>query len=1064
MRRFLRTALIIALFSALCGYPFAGYSQERNKPEVVAAVLRNWPPHYLTDPNSGELKGFAVDVMNKVAEIGGFRVRYVVFKDWPDALDAFRKHRAVLLPNMGITEKRQEQYDFTMPYETFRISVFIREATSDIHDLEQLRERNVGAVETNQGVVLLKKMGVPEPQLYKSPEEMFMGLLSGAVDAVVYPEQVLMGLARNSKLEGQIKIIGPPLKEIKRGIAVRKGEPELFQKLDGAVHQLVKRPEFQAIYEKWHGRPMPFWNVHRVIIAMSVILGAAVAGMFVWRYLSLFKLNRRLEITLAQLKSTEAKFRHVFETANVGKSITLPAGEIYVNRSFADMLGYGRKDLVNKTWQELTPQDEIEAIERILVPIRNGEKDSVRFRKRYIHRDGSFIWADVSTAMQRDKDGNPLYFITTIVDITERIQAEEKLRLSEERFSSAFQLSPAGLTITRIADGRFIDVNESFLHLFGFSREEVVGHTSTDLKMLSIQERDNLIRAQLESEGLRNAEFRARSKSGKMIHILFSSMPMILGGEAYHITTMIDITHRKRAEKALRESEERFKRALENIPDVVVIYDTDSRIRYINKATTRVTGRPESDFIGRREQEIWPPEVCERYMPTFMKSLRTGKIQSVTTDISFPGGNASYLKITCVPLTDRDGKVREILGITQDLTERKQAEAKRLELEAVVRQTQKMESIGNLAGGIAHDFNNILSSIIGFSELALDEVEKGSLVEDNLQEVYAAGKRAKDLVGQILAFARQSEQEMKPVQVDIIVKELLKFIRSSIPSTIEIRQRIESDSLVMGNVTQIHQVLMNLCTNAAYAMEEGGGILDVCLRDITVESGKQGAPPNVKPGNYLELKISDTGSGIPNDIIGSIFEPYFTTKATGEGTGLGLAVVHGIVESHGGKITVDSQLGEGCVFTVYLPMTKKRKRHASYETGELPSGSERILFVDDEASIAKMGSLILARLGYEVAVRTSSIEALELFRSKPNEFDLVITDMTMPNMTGDNLGVELMKIRPDIPVILCTGYSRKISDETAAGIGLKAFVHKPIVKSALAKTVRKVLDAHQDQS
>ena len=371
-------------------------------------------------------------------------------------------------------------------------------------------------------------------------------------------------------------------------------------------------------------------------------------------------------------------------------------------------------------------------------------------------------------------------------------------------------------------------------------------------------------------------------------------------------------------------------------------------------------------------------------------------------------------------------------------------------------QAQKMESIGNLAGGIAHDFNNILSSIIGFTELALDDAPKNTGIEESLQEVSAAGRRAKELVKQILAFARQSDEEKNPIQPGSIAKEVLKLISSTLPATIDIHQKIDSDAAILGNAVQVHQLLMNLCTNAAHAMEESGGVLNVSLKDVVFDQ-KDGSTGMV-PGKYIEIKVSDTGKGIPPDIIESIFEPYFTTKGPGEGTGMGLAMVKGIIDSYHGTITVDSQVGKGTTFTMYLPVIRQRSVRNIAAPEALPTGTERILFIDDEAPIARMGSQILERLGYGVATRTSSVEALALFRAKPDEFDLVVTDMTMPNMTGDTLAVELMKIRPDIPVILCTGYSNKISDETAAGIGIRAFAYKPVVRADLAKTVRKVLD------
>jgi len=348
--------------------------------------------------------------------------------------------------------------------------------------------------------------------------------------------------------------------------------------------------------------------------------------------------------------------------------------------------------------------------------------------------------------------------------------------------------------------------------------------------------------------------------------------------------------------------------------------------------------------------------------------------------------------------------------------------------------------------------------VMGYAELALDEAESGSNLEDNLQEIFAAGKRARNLVRQILTFARQAEKEVRPLAVYLVVKEVCKFLRASIPTTVEIREKINSEAMIMADPTQIHQILMNLCTNAAHAMEDQGGILEVGLVDIEVGRKTAGTSANLKLGPYLELWVSDTGTGIPPNIIGSIFDPYFTTKAPGEGTGMGLAMVHGIISKYGGDITVDSKPGKGTVFSVYLPIIKRSVDSDSYQMETLPSGTEHILYIDDEAPIAKMGGRILGGLGYQVAVQTSSAEALELFRSKPGDFDLVITDMTMPDMTGDVLAAEMMATRPDIPVILCTGYNKKITDDKVRELGIKALAYKPIVKAALAETVRTVLD------
>jgi CheY-like chemotaxis protein len=376
-------------------------------------------------------------------------------------------------------------------------------------------------------------------------------------------------------------------------------------------------------------------------------------------------------------------------------------------------------------------------------------------------------------------------------------------------------------------------------------------------------------------------------------------------------------------------------------------------------------------------------------------------------------------------------------------------------------QRQKLEAIGTLAGGIAHDFNNILAAIMGYAELIGWEVPQTSKAGDNLRELLKAGCRARDLVQQILTFSRQSKQERKPIEIGPIIKETLKLLKASLPSSIEIKQEIEKDiGKIEADPTQIHQVLMNLCTNAGHAMSDHGGVLEVRLSHVDLDATTAAQSPNILPGSYIRLSVSDTGHGMSPEVFERIFDPYFTTKTVGKGSGLGLAVVDGIVKSHRGAITVDSKPGKGTTFHVYFPRIDHADGVRDTQEGEslVLGGNERILFIDDEQTLVDVGKQILRQLGYQVTIRTSSIEALKLFRAHPQQFDLVITDMTMPNMMGDKLAKELMGIRADIPIVLCTGFSEHITEEAAKEIGIREFAMKPLVTSDLAKTIRRALD------
>jgi signal transduction histidine kinase/CheY-like chemotaxis protein len=399
-----------------------------------------------------------------------------------------------------------------------------------------------------------------------------------------------------------------------------------------------------------------------------------------------------------------------------------------------------------------------------------------------------------------------------------------------------------------------------------------------------------------------------------------------------------------------------------------------------------------------------------------------------------------------------------VRGILIDLTATQRAEEEKKKLEIQLQQAQKMEAIGALAGGIAHDFNNILSAIIGYTELAMLN-EGASNSENELNQALIAANRAKDLVKQILAFSRQTDEERMPVRVGLVAKEAVKFLRATIPTTIDIKTRIDDTTgAVLANSVELHQIIMNLCTNAQHAIGGQAGLLEVEVQNTEIDLAQKNDLIDLEIGSYVRISVKDTGYGMTPDVIKRIFDPYFTTKEKGVGTGLGLAVVHGIVKKYGGAIKVESELGKGTTFHIYLPKADITAPIKAEHPKSILGGSERILIVDDEKMLVAVVQQVLQHLGYDAVSRTSPIEALELFKAKPDHFDLVITDQTMPGMTGDALAKELLSIRPTLPVIICTGYSHTIDQERAMKIGIKAFVMKPILINEIAAAVRKALD------
>lgn len=412
-----------------------------------------------------------------------------------------------------------------------------------------------------------------------------------------------------------------------------------------------------------------------------------------------------------------------------------------------------------------------------------------------------------------------------------------------------------------------------------------------------------------------------------------------------------------------------------------------------------------------------------------------------------------------VETEDEIGKLAMVFNEMSESLRKRNAE--KLRLETQLRQAQKLEALGTLAGGIAHDFNNVLTPILGYTEMAMADVQKNDRIYRDLDKVFKSALRARDMIKHILDFSRQSEEERTPLKIQYVIKEALKLLRASLPTTIAITQDLdEKCGSVLADPTSVHRILMNLCTNAYYAMREKGGELNVTLRETTITGTVDFAPAqNLSPGKYVELTVSDTGQGMEKEVKAKIFDPYFTTKPPGEGTGMGLAVVHGIVKRYGGDVRVQSEYGKGTTFQLYFPIIESEPEVIENPIIEVaPGGNERILVVDDEAQIVYMLAQMLGQIGYHVTSRTSSIEALEAFTAQPDKFDLIITDQTMPNLTGEQLAAELKCIRKDIPIIVCTGFSEKITAQNASEKGFHALLMKPVGMREMAKTIRQVLD------
>jgi len=627
------------------------------------------------------------------------------------------------------------------------------------------------------------------------------------------------------------------------------------------------------------------------------------------------------------------------------------------------------------------------------------------------------------------------------------------LKETEARFHLAVRASSVGLWNWDDIRKDRVWWSPQICELLGYKQGEIEPSFSQLINLTHPDDRDKARKAianHLKYRTPYNFEYRLRKKKGN--YGWFRALGQAQwdeGGMAVRMAGSIqDITALKRSEADRIQ----LATAVEQTMEGIIITDDTGCINYINPAFVKMTGDEINDLLGRDLLRLKSDIDIHPNADAIRQTLFEGNTWKGLLDYPRASGTAIQVDTTISPIRDAFGRITNFVAVCRDVT-------RELELESRMRQSQKMEAIGTLAGGIAHDFNNILYALIGYTELAMAEMPTASRPHSHLKEVLNAAWRARDLVRQILTFSRyHAATDFYPIQLKLVIKEVLNLIRATLPASIEIRQEIRSDRLVNADPTQIHQVLMNLCTNAAHAMAEKGGTLVVRVRDVALDAAFAKAHPDLSPGDYVQISAIDTGTGISEGIIDRIFDPFFTTKDTDKGSGLGLAVVHGIVKNHGGVITVRSQAGQGTTVDVYLPALETAI--PSLPAFELPiaGGKERILFVDDEPAIAAMAGQMLEALGYDTTILTDPREAFDLFSTAPDQFDLIITDMSMPHLTGEKFAGAVREIRPDVPVILCSGIDDVLPRDPVTTAGIRTFLLKPIVRSDLARTIRKVLD------
>ncbi len=641
----------------------------------------------------------------------------------------------------------------------------------------------------------------------------------------------------------------------------------------------------------------------------------------------------------------------------------------------------------------------------------------------------------------------------------------KELQESEERMRLFFERQLVGMAITS-PDKGWLQVNDKLLQMLGYSHTELTSRNWEELThpediAADLAQFDRLLSGAIDEYSLEK-RFIRKDGSAILTNLSVGCVRRADGTVNFIAAIIEDITERKQAVEELARQKKLFETMFNTIPDGVVITNTNREILLANKGMEYTFGYHPNDLLGKTTEMLYAHQNNYRHtgMVVFGEKAQKRGDHYITyyrneEGLEFPGETFG------AKLLDEKGRWLGNLGIMRDISERVRQEEEGLLLQKQLSQAQKMEAIGVLAGGIAHDFNNILGAILGYAEMVQEDCPTGSTMRHDIDRVVEASHRAKDLVKQILAFSRQIETEEKPLQPALIIKETVKMLRPSLPTTIDIQQDIAADvGLILADSTQIHQILTNLCTNAFHAMEETGGTLTIAIKNRELSLADLVSKPHVQPGLFVDISVSDTGPGVAPHIADKIFDPFFTTKEIGKGTGMGLAIIHGIAKKSGGFVAFQSSPGEGTIFHVYLPAyipaSPPADEIAAIEL--IQPGCERILFVDDETILGSVTQAILERLGYHVSVHSSSLEALASFQNQPDAYDLVITDQTMPGMTGFELAKRILQTRPDLPIILCTGHSSLITEDKVKAAGIRGFAIKPLTKDHISGLIRKVLN------
>ncbi|MBA4419370.1 MAG: hypothetical protein C0392_15920 [Syntrophus sp. (in: bacteria)] len=974
-------------------------------PKTIKVVMDNNYPPYVFQDSKGNLQGIVIDQWRLWEKKTGVAVE-ITGTDWDNALKRMNAGEFDIIDTIFFNETRARIFDFSPPYAKIDVSIFFHKNISGISDVSSLEGFSVAVKSGDNAIDYLKKRGINRFQEYPSYESIVQAAKEHKVTVTVIDVPPALYFLYKLGIQKQFRHSAPLYSgEFHR--AARKGNTALLQLIEEGFAG-ISASEYQAINKKWRGVEARADYVYLCyILAALGIISLIALFLLVWNW----TLRRMVRQRTVQLDE-----------------------EIALNRQDAQMLKEAETLIRSKHVELSAAYQQLAAYDNEL-------------KEKY-------------TALSR---------------------SEQYLKASEERYRNIFENAMEGFFQTS-TDGRILNANPSLARLLGYDTPEdlMQGITNISTQLYSNPADRKRMLEMLERHGhVENFETSGKCKHGYPIYASISARKVCdaEGNTLYYEGFYQDITERKLAQEALLAEHDRLTIILDSIPIPTFVIDSAGNVALWNTFSEFFTGKQTKEMIGTKldlgflfKGKVTPSLADIVLTMTDDDILRKYSSKGIGTSDIFPGAfecigsvflhdEERFMSIQAARITDREGKVIGAIQTAQDITEQRRSQSERENLQRQLIQAQKIEAIGTLAGGIAHDFNNILSGIIGYTELCRNAVQDQPKAANYLEQVLKSTDRAKNLVQQILTFSRQTEQDKKPIALSSVINEVTSFLKATLPATIEIRQTNKAtNDLIMADATNIHQVIMNLCTNAGHAMKATGGILEIVLEAVSINKNNARHYPPLDYKHYLVLSVRDTGHGIPEEMLAQIFNPYFTTKALGEGTGLGLAIVHGIVKDHEGKIRVSSKVGQGTIFNIFLPVLEtKEEDQKDLDETILERGREKILFIDDEQVIADVFKIAVEGLGYIVHTETDPAQAIQVLRNNSDSFDVVITDKTMPHMTGFDVAREIRMIRTDIPIILCSGYHESKDIAIISSLGINKLISKPIKIGAMTQAIREVL-------